>query len=109
MESLQLDKSLVAQAQLSGQINDKNQMILEKTHLLLNRMADIQHQYEYHISNKRLVSLEDDIKSLSARIEALKNGSPKSSLFRSKSSQGVAQMHPIEYNQARDKVTERTF
>lgn len=108
LQSLHLDKSLVAQAQLSGQINDKNQKLVEKYEQLHERLAAIQQQYEYHIAQKRLGTLESDIKSLSSRIDALRNGSSKLLLFKSKRSKGIAETYPIEYNQAKEKVIERS-
>lgn len=108
MESVQLDKSLAAQAQLSGQINNKNQKLLEKQAELAKKLSDLKGLYEYHLASNRIGDLEKDIRGISVRIEALKKGSQKSLLFGSRPQIGVAGRYPVEYNQARDKVLERS-
>lgn len=107
MESYQLDKSLVAQAQLSGQINNKNQKLVEKNEELTKKLAELKRMCDFHLNCNRIGDLENDIKDLTVRLEALKKGSKKALLFGAKSKLGVADKYPVEYNQARDKVVER--
>lgn len=106
MDSLLLDKSLVAQAQLSGQINNKNQQLVEMNEKLSSRLETLKQQYERHISLNRLSALEKDLDNISSRIEVLKNGAKKLVLFGS-GKLGVANKYPIEYNRAKDKVLDR--
>ncbi|KAF3989386.1 hypothetical protein FT663_02750 [Candidozyma haemuli var. vulneris] len=106
MESLQLDKSLVAQAQLSGRINNKNQQLIEVNEQLCSKLESLKQQYEYHIARNRLGVLERDLDNITSRIETLKNGSKKSVLF-GNGKLGVAKKYPIEYNRAKDKVLDR--
>ncbi|GBL49002.1 hypothetical protein CJI97_005134 [Candidozyma auris] len=106
MESLSLDKSLVAQAQLSGYINNKNQQLVEMNEKLCSRLENLRQQYEFHISRHRLGYLEKDLENISSRIETLKHGAKGSVLF-GNSKLGVAQKFPVEYNKAKDKVFDR--
>lgn len=106
MESLLLDKSLVAQAQLSGQINNKNQQLIEMNEQLCSRLETLKQQYECHIARNRLGTLERDLDNINSRIEALKSGAKKSVLFGS-GKLGVANKYPVEYNRAKDKVLDR--
>lgn len=106
MESLLLDKSLVAQAQLSGQINNRNQQLLEINEQICSRLESLRQQYEYHIARNHLGTLEKDLDHISNRIETLKKGTKKLMLF-GLGTLGVADKYPIEYNKARDKVLDR--
>lgn len=125
LESLQLDKSLVIQAQLSGQLNNENQKIIDKQKELKDSLLRIQQLYAENFAPlvkdgnnpkiSKVSKLAKDIKDIETRIERLKNTTRKSnklalpSIFKSNSSenQGVAGRFPVEYNQAKDKVLER--
>lgn len=102
----QLDKSLVAQAKLSGQLNDTNRLLIEKLQELQQSLQRLRDLFNYHIVSKRIDNLDADLKSINMRVLNLKQGSPKSLLF-GKSKLGVMDRYPVEYNQARDKVLER--
>ncbi|CAH2353364.1 putative biogenesis of lysosome-related organelles complex 1 subunit KXD1 [[Candida] railenensis] len=116
MDSVQLDKSLVTQAQLSGQLNNYNQKLIDKRNEVLTKLQDLQNLYKSHFDpgEKRISKLEQlqtDIHMIESKIEKLKYGTHGldtgiMSLFKNQKS-GVIQKFPIEYNQARDKVIER--
>ncbi|RKP31795.1 hypothetical protein METBISCDRAFT_26275 [Metschnikowia bicuspidata] len=106
LDSLQLDKSLVAQAQLSGRLNDTNRLLLDKLQELQSSLHTLRDLYRQHITSKRIDALDADLKEINSRIRSLKNGPPKS-LFFAKAKLGVVDKYPIEYNQARDWVLER--
>lgn len=116
MDSVQFDKSLVTQAQLSGQLNNHNQKLIDKRNEVLTKLQDLQNLYKSHFNpgEKRISKLEQlqaDIHTIESKIEKLKYGSHGldtgiMSLFKNQKS-GVIQKFPIEYNQARDKVIER--
>lgn len=102
----QLDKSLVAQAKLSGQLNDTNRILIEKLQELKESLQRLRDLFNYHIVSKRIDNLDADLREINIRIRNLQHGSPKS-LFFGKSKLGVMDRYPVEYNQARDKVLER--
>lgn len=107
LDLVALDSSLALQAQLSGQLNDKAKLLLEKQAQILNRVQTLKGLYKQYISDNKLGELEKDIDLLDTRISRLKHGHSKQTLFRKKTSLGVVDRFPIEYNQARDKVVER--
>lgn len=102
----ELDKSLVAQAKLSGQLNDTNQMLLEKQIELRESLKNLRELYSRHITSKRIDTLEADIRDINSRIRTLKHG-PQKALFFGQSKLGLMDKYPVEFNQARDKVLER--
>ncbi|KAM9908454.1 hypothetical protein OXX79_000371 [Metschnikowia pulcherrima] len=107
LDSVSLDSSLAMQARLSGQLNDKSQLLSEKQTEILTRLGKLKELYETYISKNKLGDLEKDIDQLTVRLRNLKNGQTKSTFFGKKTSSGVADKYPVEYNQARDKVLER--
>lgn len=107
LDSVKLDKSLVAQAQLSGHLNNKSQKLAEKHEELLDKISTLRNLYRDHLSSNRMGELEKDLADLTSRIDRIKNGLPKTLLFGRKGTVGVAEKYPIEYNQAKDKVLER--
>lgn len=107
LDSVKLDKSLVAQAQLSGHLNNKSQKLAEKHDLLVEKISNLRNLYNYHIGTNRIGELEKDLGELHSRIDNLRGGMAKSLLFGRKGTVGVAEKYPIEYNQAKDKVLER--
>lgn len=109
LDSAQMDRSLVVQAQLSGHINNKNQNLIEKKEELLQKLGLLKQLHEKHVASDRLGQLEKDIKDLSIRLNLLKNGVQKTLLLGRKHSEGVAQKFPVEYNQARDRILEREY
>lgn len=121
LDSLELDKSLVLQAQLSGILNNENQKITEKRLQVLEKLELLKGLFKknfdpnFNVENKGKISvigqLNRDIKDLEHRIDVLKNG-PQQSSIRSmfggtQKVKGVINRFPVEYNQARDKVLER--
>lgn len=119
LDSIQLDKSLVVQAQLSGKLNNDNQKLIDKKNELREKLETLQDLYNKHFivrDSKGLNNIEKyqiDLKDVVSRIETLKYGANGEhlkggimSLFKNQKS-GVVQKYPIEYNQARDKVIER--
>ncbi|KAM9897756.1 hypothetical protein OXX79_006692 [Metschnikowia pulcherrima] len=107
LDSVSLDSSLAMQARLSGQLNDKSQLLSEKQTEILTRLGMLKELYETYISKNKLGDLEKDIDQLTVRLRNLKNGQTKSTFFGKKTSSGVADKYPVEYNQAKDKVLER--
>lgn len=122
LSSLQLDKSLALQAQLSGVINNENQRITEKHQQLLEKLENINNLYnknfgliydpKTHTKTNRLKQMRHDIEMIEKRIQNLKQGnSNKSSLTSffttSNKNSGVINKYPVEYNQAKDKILER--
>lgn len=102
----QLDKSLVAQAKISGQLNDTNRHLIERLQELQESLQRLRDLFNYHITSKRIENLDADLKEINTRVRNLKQGSPKS-LFFGKTKLGIMDKYPVEYNQARDKVLER--
>lgn len=109
LDSVEMDRSLVVQAQLSGHINNKNQQLIEKKQELLQKLKLLNQLHEKHIASNRLGQLEKDIKHLSTRLGALKNGIRRTLILGKRSTLGVAQKYPVEYNQAKDRVLERDY
>lgn len=121
LDSLELDKSLVIQAQLSGVLNNENQKITEKRLQVLEKIELLKGLFKKNFDPKYnpetngkvsvIGQLSHDIQSLEKRIDGLKNGhqtSSFSSLFKgSQKVNGVINRFPVEYNQARDKILER--
>ncbi|SGZ57583.1 CIC11C00000001187 [Sungouiella intermedia] len=107
LDSVKLDKSLVAQAQLSGYLNNKSQKLAEKHLELIERITSLRSLYRNHVLSNRMGDLEKDLAELNTRIENIKNGMAKTLLFGRKGTVGVAEKYPVEYNQAKDKVLER--
>ncbi|CAK9437999.1 uncharacterized protein LODBEIA_P23660 [Lodderomyces beijingensis] len=117
LDSSELDKSLVLQAQISGNLNNENQKLIEQRELLSAKLMNLQQLFESNFGTRannkasRVERLRGEISSIEHRIEKLKNGGSKSSFpisfLKAKPKVGVAQRFPIEYNQARDKVLER--
>lgn len=116
LDSLQLDKTLVLQARMSGQINNENQRILEKKEEIIARIQRIKALYEDNFSSEQGVSkiarLQQDILAIEGRIGRLVDGSGKEKNISSmlglvRTQPGVAGKYPVEYNQAKDKVLER--
>lgn len=107
LDLVSLDSSLAMQARLSGQLNDKSQLLSEKQTEILTRLGMLKELYETYISKNKLGDLEKDIDQLAVRLRNLQNGQTKSTFFGKKTSSGVADKYPVEYNQAKDKVLER--
>lgn len=101
LDSLELDKSLVLQAQLSGSLNNESQKIIEKRKLLQKKLQDLQQLY--NDTFPQLTQMAHDIKILEQRLSILHHGQKK--LMYTKP--GVLQKYPVEYNRAKDKVIER--
>ncbi|WPK23826.1 hypothetical protein PUMCH_001073 [Australozyma saopauloensis] len=106
LDSHQLDKSLVAQAKLSGHLNDTNRILIEKQQELTESLERLRHLFKHHIASKRIDDLDTNLRQINTRIRNLKHGPPKT-LFFGKSKLGVMDKYPVEYNQARDKVLDR--
>ncbi|QBM86406.1 hypothetical protein METSCH_A10450 [Metschnikowia aff. pulcherrima] len=107
LDLVSLDSSLAMQARLSGQLNDKSQLLSEKQTEILTRLGTLKELYETYISKNKLGDLEKDIDQITVRLRNLKNGQTKSTFFGKKISSGVADKYPVEFNQAKDKVLER--
>lgn len=121
LDSLQLDKSIVLQAQLSGQLNNEKRKIIDKRKEVVEKIENLKHLYDYNFGSaniksslSRVEKLKQDITEIEYRIEKLKSGPSKSNgstlraMFKSKNQNtGIANRYPIEYNQAKDKVLER--
>lgn len=122
LDSLDLDKSLVLQAQLSGILNNENQKITEKRLQVLEKLEYLKGLFKKNFDpscnpdSKGKVSvigqLNQDIKNLEHRIDVLKNGHQPSSLRSMfgggpQKINGIINRFPVEYNQAKDKVLER--
>lgn len=116
LELVDLDKSLVLQAQLSGRLNNENQKIIDKTNLIRQKLVQLQLSYQENFQPKsggisKIAQLKLDIANLESRLNVLKHGS-KPSLFKLKKKsqvENIAEKYPIEYNQAKDKVIERQY
>ena len=116
LDSVDIDRSLVLQAQISGKLNNENQKIIEKKELLIEKLKNIQLMYGKNFGllqdckESRVEKMKKDISFIENRITKLMYGSEtKSSIpfFKHKSNMGVEQRFPIEFNQAKDKVLER--
>ena len=118
LDCADIDKSLVLEAQISGNLNNENQKIIEKKELLLEKLRNLQVLYGENFGmaedakQNRVDRMRNDITNIEQRIARLKNGAKgKSSIpfLKGKQRLGVVQKFPIEYNQAKDKVLERQF
>lgn len=128
LDSVEIDKSLALEAQISGNINNENQKIIDKKNLLIEKLQGLQkmclesfgdgnNDKQTTSSGSKLTKIEQmkhDIVDIENRIERLKHGKRGSSfklpLFKNISTSksiGVVGKYPIEYNQAKDKVLER--
>lgn len=111
LDSMELDKSLVLQAKLSGYLNNENQKINEKRQLVLQKLQSLKtlHQANFKPQgNARIDRLTQDIKDIELRIKNIKHGSSSLlGLFRTQT--GLVNKYPVEYNQARDTVLERPW
>lgn len=111
LESVELDKSLALEAQMSGRLNSRNQELLSKKLLLVERLENLQQLYKKYFKppNETSLSTVDHIRSelklLEQRVHELKHG--KTTMFRHKL--GIVEKFPIEYNQAKEKVLERVM
>lgn len=111
LDSLELDKSLVIQAQLSGLLNNESQKILEKQELLKQKIQLLKLLYRKNftpVDDQKLSvaqRVQHDLKDIESRIKVLKHG--KTKLFTK--TEGMISKYPVEYNQAKDKILERTL
>ncbi|KAG7191279.1 uncharacterized protein KQ657_003617 [Scheffersomyces spartinae] len=86
LESVELDKSLALEAQISGQLNSKNQELVSKKLQLIERLETLQQQYKKYFkpTNDNSLSvvnqIRNDLKLLEQRVHELKHG--KSSMKR---------------------------
>lgn len=116
LDLVDLDKSLVLQAQLSGKMNNENQKILDKTKLLKEKLMNLQDMYKQNFVAEsglsKIAQLKLDMSSLEQRLHRIKHGS-KPALFKFSKKLGkvenIVGKYPIEYNQARDKIIERQY
>lgn len=117
MESIELDKSLALQAQLSGNLNNERQRLVDKQEEVLAKLQHIQTMYNKHFrpttdtrgSHSRISTLELEFSRIEGHINRLKFGKDSShlaSIFKTKTP-GIVDSHPVEYNKARDKILER--
>lgn len=117
MESIELDKSLALQAQLSGKLNNERQLLIDKQNEVNAKLQRIQDMYNSHFrpvtdsrgSHSRISTLELEFSSLEGHIKRLKYGKESTnlvSIFKS-TQPGIVEKYPVEYNKARDKVLER--
>lgn len=118
LDSADIDKSLVLEAQISGNLNNENQKIIEKKELLLEKLKNLQILFGKNFGvteeskQSRVDKMRSDITNIEQRIARLKNGSKSKStipFIKRKQRLGVVPKFPIEYNQAKDKVLERQF
>ena len=120
MDSLDVDKSLAIQAQLSGKLNNEVQKMKSKKEQVLSKLERLNSLYEENFVVKppnkysKVGQLQIDIHDIGKRLEKLKNGTHKTlsgifaGLFRpDRSDLGIASSYPIEYNQAKDRNLER--
>lgn len=120
LSSLELDKSLVLQAQLSGMLNNENQKLLDKRQELLDKLQLLQSLFKerftprYDPETKTNISMvqkmNHDLKDLEKRLKVLKEGTKDKLMLPflgGKKKDGIQNRFPIEYNQAKDKVLER--
>lgn len=117
MESIELDKSLALQAQLSGNLNNERQRLVDKQAEVLAKLQHIQNMYNRNFrpttdtrgSHSRISTLELEFSRIEGHINRLKYGKDSShlaSIFKTKTP-GIVDSHPVEYNKARDKILER--
>lgn len=108
LDSTALDNSLRLQAQLSGQLNDVAQRLVDKEVELCQALSRLKEHYKFHFTENRIANLESDLDAVTSTIARITKGSAKSLLFGRKVTLGVADRHPIEYNRAKEKVLERS-
>ena len=115
LDSSDVDRALVLEAQISGNLNNETQKLLDKTNLLHAKLVTIQSLCDTYFAAKdnsklsRVERLRNEIRGIEKRLQRLKHGDRKSfpaSLIKSQKS-GVIEEYPVEYFQARDKVLER--
>ncbi|KAI5970388.1 KXD1 [Candida margitis] len=115
LDSSDVDKSLVLEAQISGNLNNENQKLVEKTNLLRAKVSTVQALCDSYFGTKdgskvsRAEKLRSEISIIEKRLSKLKYGGRSSfptSLIKTQKS-GVIEEYPVEYFQARDKVLER--
>lgn len=107
LDSLKLDDSLVLQAQLSGQLNQKSTELHEKKLQMISKVQSLKALYKYHITEDRIGKLESDIKSINTRVGILMSGVSRKGVFGKSKKLGVCDKYPVEFNKAKDKVLER--
>ncbi|KAK6455185.1 uncharacterized protein RJT20DRAFT_129904 [Scheffersomyces xylosifermentans] len=123
LNSLELDKSLVLQAQISGKLNNQNQNVVEKRNELLSRLKALKELYNENFVVKndsasasnlsKVEQMKRDLAGIESRIARLKGGNSKGTSYipflrtTHHSQIGVAKKYPIEFNQAKSKVLER--
>lgn len=116
MESIELDKSLALQAQLSGNLNNEKRLLVDKQTEVLAKLTHIQELYNRNFrpitdsrgSHSRISALELEFSRIEGQLHRLKYGKDSSivSLFKTRQA-GLVEKYPVEYNKARDKVLER--
>lgn len=125
LESTDLDRSLVLLAQLSGNLNNEEQILHTKNEELVRKLEHLTQMYrnlvrveydnELKMKCNRIDRLRKKLNLTEKRVENLKTGRKSdfslSKIFKSKDniSVGFAQKFPIEYNQAKDKVMDSQF
>lgn len=123
LDSTELDDSLVSQAKTSGMLRNETYRLDEKAQELKSCINTLKALYKENFAPKshsasgpklrkvEIIALE--LAGLEKRLDALTNGPKASSISNilgtKRKAVGVAQMFPVEYNQARDKVLERQF
>ncbi|KAK6462222.1 hypothetical protein DFJ63DRAFT_313364 [Scheffersomyces coipomensis] len=118
LDSVQLDKSLALEAQVSGKLNNQNQILIEKRNQVIIKLKNLQSLYKENFlidANSNISKIEQmrhDITDIEKRISSLKSGNEKGAIFpfmkaKRESEEGVIKKYPIEYNQARNKILER--
>lgn len=123
LDSAALDESLASQAKTSGAMNNETRKLIEKEQELRDCFARLRSLYSDNfalrydpITKKRVRAIDtiaNDFAMLEKRLDRLVKG-PKAGPFAQllgadRRSMGVMEKFPIEYNQARDKVLERTL
>ncbi|KAI5958350.1 KXD1 [Candida theae] len=115
LDSGDIDKSLALEAQISGNLNNENQRLVEKTRLLSNKLNTIQELCDAYFGIKestkssKVERLHNEISTIEKKLERLKHGRQSAfptSLIKGQSI-GIIEKYPVEYYQARDKVLER--
>lgn len=122
LDSIDLDKSLAIQAKTSGLLNSETHRLLEKTQELAECMSRLDKLYKGNFVPRYDSTTKTSVRSVDVlnqryiraenRLHILLHGKKTkriSRIFAGKhSTTGVPDRYPIEYNQARDKVLERT-
>lgn len=115
LDSSDVDKALVLEAQISGNLNNENQKLVEKTSILQAKLGSLQSLFDAYFGTKdnskisRVERLRNEINAIEKRLERLKYGRQVSfptSLIKGQKC-GVIEEYPVEYFEARDKVLER--